>query len=70
MRFLPEKDAQGRPQFTVVWRDVGTADGASPRGTGVSYKCFAIDGLGPPPVPIFEDGFESGDTSSWSSSQP
>lgn len=64
VRFLPEQDVQGRPQFAVVWRDVGDLDGSSPSGTGTSYKCFAID----PDleVPIFEDGFETGDTSSWS----
>ena len=64
--FLPETDSSGRPRFVVIWRDVGDADGGQPNGTGRSYKCFAIDGLLPDPTSIFEDGFESGDTSSWS----
>lgn len=67
VRFLPNRDASGRPQVAVVWRDVGTADGGSPRGTGKSYRCFSINGFDEQ-VPIFADGFESGDTSSWSSS--
>ncbi len=69
VRFLPERDAQGRPQVAVTWRDVGNASGADPRGTGVSYKCFSINGFDQQ-VPIFADGFESGDTTSWSDSQP
>lgn len=69
--FLPEPDTQGRPQFAVVWRDVENSDGTGANGTGVSYRCFSIDGVSPPPDPqIFADGFESGDTSSWSSTQP
>ncbi len=67
-RFLPEPDASGRPQFAVVWRDVGEGDGSDPNGTGTTARCFSIDGL--EDVPIFEDGFESGDTSSWSASTP
>lgn len=69
VRFLPDRDAQGRPQVAVVWRDVGSSDGSSPRGTGTSYRCFSIDGF-EEQVPIFEDGFESGDTTSWSDEQP
>lgn len=69
VRFLPERDAQGRPQVAVAWRDVGMPDGTQPNGTGTSYKCFSIEGLGDP-GPIFADGFESGDTSSWSDTQP
>lgn len=65
VRFLPEADSQGRPQVTVVWRDVDLVDGSSPRGTGASYKCFSIDGL-TDSQPIFADGFEIGDTTSWS----
>ena len=68
VRFLPEPDATGRPQFAVVWRDVGDGDGSDPNGTGTTTRCFSIDGL--EDVPIFEDGFESGDTSSWSASTP
>ena len=68
VRFLPEPDSAGRPQFAVVWRDVGDGSGADPNGTGTSYRCFAIDGL--EEMLIFADGFESGDTSSWSSSTP
>lgn len=67
--FMPEPDGQGRPQFTVVWRDVSTADGNMPNGTGTSYRCFSIDGISDP-LNIFEDGFEAGDTSSWSATQP
>ncbi|MEM8962868.1 MAG: hypothetical protein AAGD38_15390, partial [Acidobacteriota bacterium] len=66
VRFLPELDTQGRPQVTVVWRDVQNTITNRPNGTGISYKCFSIDGLDEP-GPIFADGFESGDTSSWSS---
>ena len=66
VRFLPDRDAQGRPQVAVVWRDAGNAAGFDPRGTGISYRCFSINGF-EEQVPIFEDGFESGDTSSWSS---
>ncbi len=69
VRFLPDRDAMGRPQVAVVWRDVGTPDGGTPRGTGLSYRCFSVNGF-EEQVPIFEDGFESGDTTSWSSSQP
>lgn len=65
VRFLPEPDAQGQPQFVVAWRDVDGTD--IPRGTGTSYKCFSI---GEDPTAIFADGFESGDTSSWSDDQP
>ena len=67
VRFLPEPDAKGQPQFVVAWRDVDQADGAMPNGTGTSYKCFSI---GEDPSLIFADGFESGDTSSWSDAQP
>lgn len=66
VKFLPDRDAQGRPQVAVVWRDVGNASGGSPRGTGASFRCFSINGY-EEQVPIFEDGFESGDTTSWSS---
>ncbi len=69
VRFLPDRDAQGRPQVAVVWRDAADTTGAGPRGTGASYRCFAVNGF-EEQVPIFEDGFESGDTTSWSSSQP
>ncbi|MCH9651381.1 MAG: hypothetical protein K0U98_24355 [Deltaproteobacteria bacterium] len=69
VRFLPESDSQGRPQFTVAWRDVNVGDGSLPNGTGTSYKCFSIEGLGDPTA-IFADGFESGDTSSWSDQIP
>jgi hypothetical protein len=70
VRWLPEPDVQGRPQVAVVWRDVGdSATGANPRGTGVSYRCFAVEGL-VDEIPIFEDGFESGDTSAWSATTP
>lgn len=68
VRFLPESDGQGRSQFVVQWRDVAQVDGSSPRGTGISYRCFAVDGL--PDQEIFADGFESGDTSSWSTENP
>lgn len=69
VRFLPEPDTQGRPQFVVAWRDVGFASGTFANGTGTSYKCFSIEGLDDPSE-IFADGFESGDTSSWSATQP
>ena len=69
VRFLPERDAFGRPQVVVTWRDTGDASGANPRGTGVRYRCFSINGFDEQ-VPIFADGFESGDTTSWSDSQP
>ena len=67
VRFLPTADALGQPQFLVLWRDVAQSDGSLPRGTGSSYRCFSI---GADPAPIFADGFESGDTSSWSDSVP
>ncbi|MEM7357460.1 MAG: hypothetical protein AAF657_41990, partial [Acidobacteriota bacterium] len=69
VRFLPERDALGRPQVVVTWRDTGNAAGTSPRGTGVSYRCFSINGF-EEAQPIFADGFESGDTTSWSDEQP
>ncbi|MEM7051035.1 MAG: hypothetical protein AAF604_15300 [Acidobacteriota bacterium] len=69
VNFPPQPDDQGRPQVLVTWRDVGTADGGNPRGTGSTYRCFSIDGL-EDPTAIFADGFESGDTSSWSDSRP
>ncbi len=69
VRFLPEADNQGRPQFTVAWRDVKVGDGSLPNGTGTSYKCFSIEGFGDPTA-IFADGFESGDTSSWTDTFP
>jgi hypothetical protein len=68
VRFLPEPDALGQPQFVVAWRDTANADGSGANGTGQSYKCFSIGTT--PPIPIFADGFESGDTSSWSSTVP
>lgn len=67
VRFLPEPDSLGQPQFVVAWRDTDNPDGSSARGTGQGYKCFSI---GEDPTTIFADGFESGDTSSWSASQP
>ncbi|MDA8020416.1 MAG: hypothetical protein MPN21_23505 [Thermoanaerobaculia bacterium] len=70
VRFLPEPDGQGRPQVAVVWRDVGSTDGTQPNGTGRSYRCFSIDGLNPADPAIFADGFETGDTTSWSDEQP
>lgn len=70
VRFLPESDGQGRPQVMVAWRDVGNADGSSPNGTGTGYRCFSIEGFPDPETAIFADGFESGDTSSWSDTQP
>ena len=69
VRFLPEPDSQGRPQFVVMWRDIDHPSGTSPNGTGKSYKCFSIDGL-EDPRNIFADGFESGDTTSWSDPNP
>lgn len=68
VRFLPEPDAMGRPQFVVAWRDAAdtTGSGAGPNGTGAGYRCFSFDD----PAKIFSDGFESGDTSSWSGSVP
>lgn len=69
VRFLPDRDAQGRPQVAVVWRDVGNSGGFNPRGTGTSYRCFSITGF-EEQVPIFADGFESGDTTSWSDTTP
>lgn len=69
VRFMPELDDQGRVQVAVIWRDSDLPGGTSPRGTGQSYRCFSIDGL-VDPMPIFADGFESGDTSSWSESNP
>ena len=68
VRFLPETDNLGQPQFVVTWRDVGVADGTQARGTGQSYQAFSIGGEDP--TMIFADGFESGDTSSWSDQQP
>ncbi len=70
VRFLPDLDAQGRPQVAVAWRDVANSNGTGARGTGTGYRCFAIDGLEPPEIPIFADGFESGDTLAWSVSSP
>ncbi|MBZ0112117.1 MAG: hypothetical protein K8J08_06645 [Thermoanaerobaculia bacterium] len=67
VRFLPDLDSESRPQVLVHWRDVGNTDGAMPRGTGTSYKCFSIEGLEDPSTSIFNDGFESGDTTSWTS---
>lgn len=69
VRFMPQLDDQGRVQLAVTWRDTDLPGGTSPRGTGQSYRCFSIDGL-VDPLPIFADGFESGDTSSWSSTSP
>lgn len=67
VRWSPEIDRNGNPQFVVVWRDlVGDGD-ETPQGTGTGYKCF---GMGEDPTPIFEDGFESGDTACWSSTRP
>ena len=70
VRFLPEPDAQGRPQFVVAWRDVANANGSGANGTGRSYRCFSIDGLEPPDLAIFADGFETGDTSAWGLTSP
>lgn len=67
VRFLPTFDALGQPQPIVLWRDVQSSDGSGARGTGTSYRCFSI---GQDPTPIFADGFESGDTSSWSDTMP
>ncbi|MFQ5527606.1 MAG: hypothetical protein ACE5GX_15260, partial [Thermoanaerobaculia bacterium] len=64
IQFLPDPDPQGRVQLVVAWRDVVSDSDNSPNGTGHSYKCFSIDDG---PTQIFADGFESGDTSSWSS---
>ncbi len=67
VRFLPGPDAEGRVQFVVAWRDLVSDADPTPNGTGTSYRCFSIEG---DPQLIFEDGFESGDTSSWSCTQP
>ncbi|GJM10603.1 MAG: hypothetical protein DHS20C11_28790 [Lysobacteraceae bacterium] len=65
VRFLPTTNSQGRPEAAVVWRDTEQGS-ATPRGTGVGYKCFSV---GPTEFEnIFADGFESGDTSSWCAS--
>ncbi len=69
VQFVPELDGHGRPNFAVVFRDVGDSDGGAANGTGTSYRTFAIEGFDDPSV-IFPDGFESGDTSSWSDTQP
>ena len=61
--------SEGRPQFVVVWRDVQNEDGSMPDGTGISYRCFAIQGTGEDPR-VFEDEFESGDASRWSDTRP
>lgn len=62
--FLPELGLEGQPQFVVGWRDVGDSSGNEPRGTGLSYKVFLLEDEDT--NTIFDDGFESGDTSSWS----
>jgi hypothetical protein len=66
--FLPGTDSQGNAEFAIYWRDVGNPNGSLPNGTGTSYARFSI--AGPPSPNIFADGFESGDTSSWSSTVP
>ncbi|MCG8456928.1 MAG: hypothetical protein MI919_11660 [Holophagales bacterium] len=70
VRFLEELDGQGRPQGVVSWRDVGHPSGDTANGTGTSYKVFAVNGVVPSEPPIFADGFESGTTTAWGSSQP
>ena len=69
VRFMPERDDLGRLQLAVTWRDADLPGGTNPRGTGQSYRCFSIEGPFDP-MPIFADGFESGDTTSWSDSMP
>ena len=64
VRFLPSPDAQGNPQVAVGWSDTVSDADDTPNETGQGYKCFT---LADDPLPIFADGFESGDTSSWSS---
>jgi hypothetical protein len=55
VRFLPNLDGQGRPQFVVTWRDTGLTDlgpfkipNDEPNGTGTRYRCFSIEGLSSP----------------------
>ncbi len=69
VRYLPGPDPTGRPQIAVVWRDVQGGGDLTPNGTGTGSRCFSV-GDAPDPMLIFEDGFESGDTSSWSCKKP
>lgn len=69
VRWLPDPDAQGQPQFAAVWRDVVGNGDETPIGTGNRYRCFSIDDT-TDFNEIFAEGFESGDTSSWCDSNP
>lgn len=69
VRYLPRTDAIGRPQIAVVWRDVQGGGDLTPNGTGTGSSCLSV-GDAPDPMLIFEDGFESGDTTSWSCKNP
>ncbi len=62
--FLATPDTIGQPQFIVTWKDVEGGGSNAPNGTGNSYKCFSIGDEDP--AAIFADGFEDGDTTSWS----
>jgi len=68
VQFLPGLDGENRAHFLIAWQDWVDEVESAPFGTGVSYRRWAIgdasDNL------IFEDGFESGDTSSWGAATP
>ncbi len=53
--------ADGDGDFVVVWSSFGSS-GSDSAGESIQGQRFA--------VPLFTDGFESGDTSAWSNTVP
>ncbi len=57
----PEASLDGAGGFVVTWHSTGSS-GTDSSGIGIQAQRFAVT--------IFEDGFESGDTSAWSATVP
>ena len=61
-QYLPDVATDARETFVVAWTSIGSA-GTDNSGGSIQGQRYSA-GL------IFDDGFESGDTSVWSSTVP
>jgi len=61
-QYLPAVATDARETFVVVWDSIGGSADTDNDGSSIQGQRYS--------TPIFADGFESGDTSAWSSTTP